>query len=259
MRTASARDVLFLDALIRNEPAHVPARPMRQIVDTLDRLRQSGLTARWYEKKTRKVFIRELQISEDDTKVCILLYETDAEASGASFANMDTDEQRDEDKREREGRPESAHFIMMLTHEADQGTRYLAVLEESSRLPRGLVQNYLNGLLKDAAKRWKERFSVPHIDGSLLRGGSPRPQLFHPLLDLQGHLSADFQSDLAAGILRGISLESSRADRLAFGEPRSVIPRRNDIKLSPRGSWRDDPLGKINDTLHLGKHRTMSA
>jgi hypothetical protein len=226
---------------------------MRQIVDTLDQLRLGGLTARWYEKKTRKVFIRELQISADNTKVCILLYDTDAEAPGASFANLDTDEQRNEDKKEREGRPESVHFVMMLSHETNQATRYLGILEESSRLPRGLVQRYLNGLLKDAAKRWKDQFSVPHIDGSRLKDGSPKPQMFHPLLDLQGHLSDEFQADLAAGILRGISLESARADRLAFGEPRSVIPRRNDIKLAPRGSWRDDPIGKINDTLHLGR------
>ena len=76
-----------------------------------------------------------------------MLYDTDAEAPGATFADLDTDEQRDENKKEREGRPESAHLVVKLTGQNEQASRYLAILEESTRLTRRHVQWYLNSIL----------------------------------------------------------------------------------------------------------------
>jgi hypothetical protein len=251
MRTAAERDVMFLDILVGNEPSHVPGRPMRQIVEVLDQLRRAEASAKWYDKNKRKAFIRDLELFAD--KACILLYYTNADAPGASFADLDTDEQRDENKKEREGRPESSHLVVNLVSQPDQATRYLAILEESSQLTRSLVQRYLTALLKEAATRWKSEFSVQHIDGSRGKDGSLKTQSFYPKLDLQGHLSADFKADLQAGILRGISLETSSADKLAFGETRSVVPRRHDVKLTPLGPWRLNPLEKITDALRMGR------
>ena len=94
MRTASQRDVMFLDVLTENEPEHVPARPLRELMDKIGQLRLATATAKWYQNNTRKVFIRELQVFDNDDKICLLLYDTDADAPGASFANLDTDEQR---------------------------------------------------------------------------------------------------------------------------------------------------------------------
>jgi hypothetical protein len=253
MRTASQRDVMFLDVLTENEPEHVPARPLRELMDKIGQLRRATPTAKWYQNNTRKVFIRELQVFDNDDKICLLLYDTDADAPGASFANLDTDEQRNEDKQEREGRPESAHLIIKLASQEDKASRYLAILEESSRLTRSQVQRYFNAILKDIPKHWKGEFSVPHIDGSRMRNGTPRMQSFYPKVDLQGHLSDDFQTDLQMGKLRGIALETSRPDRLDFGEPRSVQARRRDIKLKPVGSWRDEPLRKIHDAIRIGR------
>jgi hypothetical protein len=253
MRTASQRDVMFLDIIIENEPEHVPARPLRELMDKVNQLRLANATAKWYRNDTRKVFIRECEIFANDTQICLLLYDTDADAPGASFANLDTDEQRDEDKQEREGRPESAHMVIKLEAEEGRASRYLAILEESSKLTRSNVQRYLNAILKDIAKNWEQEFRVPHVDGSNMRDGTPRMQPFHPKLDLQGHLSDNFRDDLRLGKLRGIALETSRADSLHFGEERSVKARRRDIKLKPVGSWRDEPLAKINDALHIGR------
>jgi hypothetical protein len=198
------------------------------------------------------VFIRDFQYSDDGSKACLLICDTDGDAPGASFANLDTDIQRDVDKEAREGRPESAHLLANLDAEAGHATRYLALLEESSRLPRGLIERYVNALLKIVCKQQRATYTAPHVDGSVELDGRPRMQPFRAKMALQGHLSDDFRADLEAGKLRGISLETSSADKVNFGEARSVAFRRNDIKLRPAGSWKDNPMGKVQDALHIG-------
>jgi hypothetical protein len=228
-------------------------------MQTIKRFKQHKCVAKWSNNNTRKLFVRELQEFDND-KICLLLYDTDAEAPGASFADLDTDEQRDENKKEREGRPQSAHLVVKLTGENEPASRYLAILEESTRLTRRHVQWYLNAILKDAVKYSQQEFCVPHIDGSKLRDGTPKMQNFYPKFDLQGHISHSFRKDLETGKLRGITLESTKGDRLAFAESGSVQFRRSDIKLRPVGPWYKEPFAKIKDALNLGRaHRYETA
>jgi hypothetical protein len=118
---------------------------------------------------------------------------------------------------------------------------------------------YLNGILREVVKTWRPEFEVPHIDGSVNPDGTPRMQRFQPEFELQGHLSDAFQADLEAGKLRGVSLESSRAERLAFGESGSIRAVRNDVKLKPIGSWLDDPMGKVREVIRFGRSNRYEA
>ena len=255
MRTSTERDVMFLDIIIGSDPAYIAPFPIGELIQKLIVLKEEepNATAKWYKKNNRKVFIRDLAVMEGSS-VCLLLYDTDADAPGASFADLDTDVQRDEAKKDREGRPESAHLVIKTTP-GDETSTYLALLEESSRLNRSHVERYLNGLLGDISKRWKGEFKVPHPDGSITTDGGPHMQSYRPRLEMLGHLSADFQKDLETGKLRGISLETSRVATASpgLGEPRSVQVTRRDIKLRPRGSWRDHPMSKIRDAIGIGR------
>jgi hypothetical protein len=122
------------------------------------------------------------------------------------------------------------------------------------------VVSKFNIKLKDVSKYSPQEFCVPHIDGSRLRDGTPKMHNFHLKFDLQGHISHSFQKDLETGKLRGITLESTKDDRHAFTEGRSVQFRRSDIKLRPVGPWYKEPFVKIKDALNLARaHRYETA
>jgi hypothetical protein len=216
-------------------------------------------TTYWSHDKKRKVYIRDMEVNDADQHLWLLLYSNDAEATGASFAHLQTDKHRYEDKQEGEGRPESAHLLISLADPQPGSSRYLALLEEAPTLPRARVERYLCSLLRNARKADPEVFKYPAPTGERDRSGAPKMLPYSNKISLIGHLSADFQTDLENGALRGISLETTAKQHFGFGEGARLEPVRKNIKLGTRDTWGEDPLSIVKDALSLGKKNKYEA
>jgi hypothetical protein len=231
MRTATERDALFLDIVVKNDPDFIPPRTIIQLLENINNLiptesNVSNRTTKWYRQKTRKVFIRnKVWFNDDKSLACLPIYDTNSAKPEASYTDLDTDVQRDIEKQDREGRPESVHLVLSTNGNPGNTDTYRAIMEGSGSLNRGFVESYLNGVLKIVRQTSPETFRVERLDGARHRDGSPITQRFTPLLELQGHLSREFREDLEAGILRGISLETSKREKLNLGETRFVHER----------------------------------
>lgn len=258
MRTQHARDILFLDCQISAEPEMSPVKPMDWIAGQIRQLAQdAGKMTYWSRDKRRKVIIRDVEIDADNQVLWLLLYSNDADAPDASFAHLQTDVQREEPKAEGEGRPESAHLAISLEALPDKPGRHLCLLEEAKTLPRPRVEQYLNFLLRQIRKDDTDAFRHPDRSGERDAAGNPKLVPYRNSIELMGHLSDDFQTDIEAGQLLGITLETGQRDQIGFGEGRRLIPTRKIVKLTPRGSWKDDAQGFVREALNMGRRQGL--
>lgn len=259
MRNQHTRDILFLDIRIVPDPPAAPRKSMDDLTVLIGRLFNENFTARWNRPKTHKIYLRDFSVSDDGNKVWMLICSTDAEAPGASFAHLGTDEQRDLDKEDGEGRPETSH-LLILRQESNAGSgQYLALFEESARFPRIEVERYLNFLIRQSAKVYSEAYLYPSPSGERTPDGAPKMISYKNTISVSGHLSNDFQKDIESGTLRGVSLQTSHKSNFGFGESKRLTPVQKQIKLNVVDSWKVHPAQIIAEALSLGKANKMEA
>jgi hypothetical protein len=258
MRNQHTRDILFLDVRVAGDPEIAPAKSIREIAVLIGKLRDSKGAVSWNRPKTRKTYIRDFEIDDDTGMIWLLLCATDAHAPGASFADLDTDEQRDEEKKEGEGRPETAHLMILQAETKDGSGEYLALLEECPSFPRAKVEKYLNFLLRTAYKEHKDDFLYPSPTGEMKRDGTPKMIQYRNSATIGGHMSTDFLADIEAGTIRGMWLETDHKASIGFGERKRLTPVRKQIKLSVSGSgWKDGPRELIGEALGMGRDNKL--
>ncbi len=257
MRTQHIRDILYLDCQIKPDPETAPQKSLEWFAQKLmafgaDRLK----TTQWSRDKKRKVFVRESEL--DGRFLWLLLYSNDADAPDASFAHLETDDQRDEVKAEGEGRPESVHLGLYMD-ELTPGKpfRYLALAEEASSLPRVRIERYLNFLIRQIKRDNPDDFKEPNKNGAIDVKGKPLMTGFKNYVDLMGHLSDDFQRDLDSGSLMGITLETDQKEKMGFGEGALLTPVKKQIKLAVNESWKDKSKAILSEALGMGKRNNL--
>jgi hypothetical protein len=251
VRTAHSRDIVFLDLIVGADPATAPARSLEDLLHRLDGMRQAGEAFQWRSNRQRKVMIRDLDLRPDRGVACLLLYATNLDGPGASFSDVETNQQRDVEKLQNEGRPDSAHLLIDYRQQAGRPHhRYTALLEESSTLNRGCVESLLNHILRTMAKQSPDDFRFEGLDGVRDASGRPRTRSYKSMVELQGHPSSDFLAALEnGGAIQGIALETRNQARYGFGECPYAKATRLDVRLSPATTWRDVGVTAFNTIL----------
>lgn len=255
MRDRHTREVLFLDLVLSVTPDNVGGvQSLRWFMSRIYKLFYENKTSRWGRDKIRKVRICKMsEVSDEAQSVTLLLHLNDREGPDAAFCDMTTDKQREEHKGDTEGRPETVHVLFKLHSDAPDGNRYSVMLEVGSKLNRASVERYFNWLLKEVKREEPKAFEYPNPDGSQDKG-KPRMVKVMPRAVLEGHLSEEFQEEIASGKLSGISLISREVKHLGTGETPLVKPVVSEIKLAPaQQSWREAPMAAVRDALRIGK------
>jgi hypothetical protein len=108
--------------------------------------------------------------------------------------------------------------------------------------------------MRAAYKAHKDEFLYPSPGGEMKRDGTPKMIGYRNSVTLGGHISNDFNADIAAGMLRGVCIETEHKESIGFGERKRLTPVRNQIKLNVKGSsWKDNPGEIIAEALGMGK------
>lgn len=246
MRTSEVRDTTFLDINVTCHPTYAPRHSMGYYIPKIEALYKAKQTDKWSPDRKRKLYIRDMKVTSK--YAMLLLYYTNSNATGASYTDLDSNAQRDENLRKREGRPLSAHLYISLSASKVSPFRYLAVLEEAEGISRSEVENYIRTLIRKIIASNPKDFTEKHPDGS------KKEYKFTNRLELEGHPSDDFKKLLNGGFLAGITLETDQIQNLGFGNGKLVAPESRKIKLRTTiGNWKDNPVGRFNEAIQLGK------
>lgn len=254
MRDSQIRDVTFLDVIGKAEPVYAPCHSMSYFIQKISKLYAAGQTDRWNKNKTQKLYIRDLEIDENNQHALMLLYYNNGNASAASYSHLDTNHQRIEPPLDREGRPESAHLLINLNPTNISQIRHLALLEDASKINRQMVESYLNFLFRVIKKVAPADFQADDPDGSRGADGQPRKYKFANKFELQGHPSQEFLTMLESGKLTGIALETHSRERLIVGDGSFVSPVKSEIRLKPTlGKWHENARQRLSEAINFGK------
>lgn len=249
MRDNQIRDVTFFDLVIKSDPAHAPQKTIKYLAAEIKKLYDTGKTDKWNRKKTQKLYIRDLELTQD--YLLLLLYDNDGHAPVASYAHLDTNDQRLLPPEDREGSPETVHILIKIN--PDHKKKHLVLAEDSHRINRSTIENYLNFLIRSIRKALPVDFEAPHPSGAMTAKG-PVLYKYKNNIELQGHPSPNFIKMLESGKLIGIGLETAVKENIAVGDGSFLSPTKKELKLAPiSGTWKDSLKDKYKDALSLGK------
>lgn len=254
MRDRYTREVIFIDILLSAKPAEIGAiQSLSWFCKKIYEIYNDKETARFSKNNTKKTRIAEMSVVDaGSSSATLLLHMNDRNGSDASFCDIDTDEHRVEEKGETEGRPETVHLLLKFAPEAGNKNRYQALLEVNAKINRAEVERYLNWMLRKVAKKHRDNFLYDSPSGN-----KKNKVRVNPVCEIQGHLSAEFERELAAGKLHGMKLLSREKKHLAVGETPLVKPEYAEVKLMLLD--KSDRLAVFRDALRIGKNADYSA
>lgn len=255
MRNATLRDIFFYDLFVASEPKGAPAPIVESLIERLIFGWQLGTleTTHWSRRRRLKISLRAADYDPTSRIAWLLICVNDADAGGASFSHLETDTQRDLEKEDGEGRPQTSHLAIVVPPAESTPQKSLVLMEGAPSLSRLRLEAYINFLLRGMRAEKPDDFKYPNPDGSLDRKGLPRLLTFRCEAELKGHISPDFAADLEAGVLTGIQIETKVTAAKGFGESPFFRPSTKTIRLSPRISWKTEKLGAFKDALRLGR------
>lgn len=253
MRSATTRDVIYFDAVLSAVPGTGKVKSMADLMKRIEALEPSERVV-WRRKKRFKIYLRAIDIDEETKIAKLLICKNDKDAPDASFADMETDEQRDETKAETEGRPVTSHVLISLTPYKGIPTQYLVLLEDG--VSRALVESFLNNLIRICRRKSPDEFKVRSATGERDAKGEFKMERYDNRLDLQGHPSDEIQEAIQNGKILGVSLETQKATHLGPGEGIRVHPKRAILKLEASEGWN---MEAFHDALKFGRKRKFEA
>jgi hypothetical protein len=253
MRDALTRDIVVLDTMISADPAYAPRRKLSDIVGRIAGLPPDE-QAQWRRNKSFKTHLRDIEFEKSKRWVKFLVCINDKDMPGASFAEMETDEQRDIEKEAGEGRPLTSHVLMSLVPYKDDRNRYITLLEQG--ISRAGVQAFFNSLLRAVAKASPEDFKHPSPSGAKGPDGKIEKYKYKNMVEFLGHPSSDFEEAIKGGKINGVALQTHNKQIVGTGDGDLIIPRRQDLQLSAKKGWN---LESLTAARKLGKQRKYEA
>lgn len=253
MRDASRRDLIVLDTLVRSDPSHVASRPLLDLVERIAKLHMARKAAYWRNNKTRKIYLGQISFAPNRSFAALLIKCTTGNLPDEYFADLKTDEERLVEMLEGEGKQESVHLLLSLVSDPQEHHRYYAVLEGGDVLTRGLVQDYVNYLLRKVGQDDARSFSCPSPDGACDSRGRPKRNRYHSEVQLQGHLADSFRSDLENGRLTGIELIKSLSDGTGAAEGRYIRSSRRTLRLKSKTTWKENAMASLAESIGMAK------
>jgi|AntDeeMinimDraft_5_1070356.scaffolds.fasta_scaffold03128_2 hypothetical protein len=188
-------------------PVGGPFHPISKFVSRLCEVIDEGEAVRLLLRKTAAMRILDYRLTEDNLLVMLVQY-SDTNASDPVFSDLETGDLRVEPKLDGEGVAVSSHCALDLDPHDKTAETHLSLVEVVPGLPRWRLENFLNFLLKLAAKRVGHRAENENGRNVLLR----------PKISMYGHLADDFVESLKAGKAKDIELVSFDAKQDGFDE-----------------------------------------
>ncbi|MEX5576114.1 hypothetical protein Q1J52_24580 [Pseudomonas lijiangensis] len=236
--------------------ADFPATPksMQEIKEIVEQLIDNGdnFLSKGHSDKADKY-----HIAHTDTVNgywVLLINRCDPSAPDSVYSNPESKQRKVNEKLPGQGSEFSAHLILD-TKPAKGKDYYFCVIEAAygSGLGSSAITNFFAHVIRHCKKQKPDLFKIPNIDGSCNKKGiQNKVHLAHDV-ELQGHISDTFKTDLQKGTLGGIELISHKKVGNKWDDAGFVKEKHRIIKLNLEKDLIGDAVKTVKDVLKNAK------
>ncbi|MFK3818514.1 hypothetical protein ACI2KG_18215 [Pseudomonas sp. NPDC089407] len=237
--------------------ADFPATPksMKEIQEIVEALIAGGdnFLSKGHSDKADKYYIAHTDIVSGYW--VLLINRCDPSAPDSVYSNPESKERKVNEKLPGQGAEFSAHLILD-TKPAKGGDYYFCIIESASGsgLGSSAISNYFAHVIRHCKKQKPELFKIPNMDGSCNKKGEQNKVHHVHEVELQGHISDTFKSDLQSGALAGIELISHKKVGGKWDNAGFVKEKHRVIKLALEKDLIGDAVKTVKDVLTNAKN-----
>lgn len=189
----------------------------------------------------------------------LLINRCDPSAPDSVYSNPESKERTVNEKLPGQGSEFSAHLILNLTPVKDKDY-YFCIIEASygAGLGSSAITSYFAHVIRHCKKQKPLLFKIPNIDGSCDKKGQQNLVHLNHEVELHGHISETFKTDLQNGALGGIELISYKAVGGRWDDAGFVKEKHRVIKLALEKNLIGDAVKTVTDVLKNAKTDGMS-
>ncbi|MHC8293855.1 hypothetical protein [Pseudomonas sp. LB3P58] len=236
--------------------ADFPAQPksMSEIKQLVEELLDGGdnFLSRGQSDKADKYYIAHTDVV--DGHWVLLINRCDPSAPDSVYSNPESKERTVNEKLPGQGSEYSAHLILNLKP-VQGGEYYFCIIEASygAGLGSSAITNYFAHVIRHCKKQKPLLFKIPNIDGSCDKKGQQNIVHLNHEVELHGHISDTFKTDLQSGALGGIELISYKAEGGKWDDAGFVKEKHRVIKLALEKNLIGDAVKTVADVLRNAK------
>ncbi|BCX67937.1 hypothetical protein [Pseudomonas izuensis] len=241
--------------------ADFPAQPksMREIKQIVEDLRAGGdnFLSKGQSDKADKYYIAHTDTV--DGYWVLLINRCDPSAPDSVYSNPESKERTVNEKLPGQGSEFSAHLILNLDPVLGEGY-YFCIIEASygAGLGSSAITSYFAHVIRHCKKQKPLLFKIPNIDGSSDKKGQAQLVHLNHEVELHGHISESFKTDLQSGALGGIELISYKSVGGKWDDAGFVKEKHRVIKLELEKDLIGDAIKTVTDVLRNAKSDGMS-
>ena len=199
------RYIYFYDLHVKKAAKHAHFPALSDVFAVWNDAFQAEKAKHIREKGSVVYRIGDLNYDSGENTLELLIRRSDVSAAEAAYGNIHSGKLRIATKAQDEGGDVAAHVVMSLKQERSKPNTYLVLIEGVPRVGHLAIQSLLNKLISERYSNDKSVFEYADPGGAR-KDGLPRMRPFTPTIELQGHLSDSFISDLENGSVYGIEL-----------------------------------------------------
>lgn len=189
----------------------------------------------------------------------LLINRCDPSAPDSVYSNPESKERTVNEKLPGQGSEFSAHLILSLKPVKGEDY-YFCIIEASygAGLGSSAITSYFAHVIRHCKKQKPLLFKIPNIDGSCDKNGQQKLVHLNHEVELHGHISETFRTDLQSGVLSGIELISYQAVGGRWDDAGFVKEKHRVVKLGLEKNLIGDAVKTVTDVLKNAKADGMS-
>lgn len=189
----------------------------------------------------------------------LLVNRCDPSAPDSVYSNPEVNEREVNKKKPGHGSEYSAHVVISLSP-VKGADYYFCAIEAAygSGLGSSAVCSFISHIIRHCKKQKPDVFMIPNIDGSTDKAGKPNMVKLSHAVDLHGHISDTFKTDLQNGVLGGLELISYQDVGGKWDDVGFVKEKHRVIKLDIERDLIGDAIKTVNSVLKKAKSDGLS-
>lgn len=195
-----------------------------------------------YQKDTLHFYIADWHFDTVSNQYHILVNKSDRNSANPTFTDVPNKKRREIAKEDGEGLDHSSHITLRLVPE--QNHKVLLLLERGALVGSYHLQALFNRLISDARHSAPDFFVQNHPDGEVVKG-EPKKMNMRYSVEVDGHMSDNFEEDLSKGSFREVELITDTPSIEALDTSYMPTQKTETIKLKPNKNFSLTDLKKL--------------
>jgi len=237
-----SRNVMFYDIFVARRAQQAPYPSLADLAALWQQAQQdSTFPAKEFEKGAVTVIIKDADHDAANETLTLLIEVSDKNAPNATYLDHGQRTGRHIPKTAPEGNGFAAHVVMSLKAETGKANTYLALIEVIPTVNARRIASVLNYVVNKMCKDTATLFTY-------VKGGGKKPIAYIPHINLGGHPSDSFYTDVEEGKIHGLQLITSQSNAPLGQSPYLTI---KDYSMRVNVS-KDIPQGQRWSTVFSG-------